>query len=264
MIRFGRIVSFFLTLFLVVAPVKAKALQQGGSATVIKVVDGDTVILGSRIEGSSRLRLVGIQAPKLPLGRKDFKKWPFADEAKSVLEKMILGKRVTLKFGGRQLDRHGRLLAHLYTEDGDWVQGALLAAGMARVYSFSDNRALIPDMLTLERQARKNRYGIWADPFYAVRAVNRVDYLSGTFQLVEGVVYDAQTVRGKTYLNFTADWRSDFTISIDKRAAKIFAAAGVFPLAMKGRMVRVRGWLKKRNGPMIEASHPEQIEIVDQ
>jgi len=28
--------------------------------------------------------------------------------------------------------------------------------------------------------------------------------------------------------------------------------------------VRVRGWLKPRNGPMIEASHPEQIELLEE
>jgi len=264
MIRLGRSASFFLAFFLVGASAQALPLRQGGSATVTGVVDGDTVILGSRIEGSNRVRLVGIQAPKLPLGRKNHKKWPLADESRAALEKMVLGKRVTLQFGGRHMDRYGRLLAHLYTDTGEWVQGTLLAAGMARVYSFPDNRALIADMLALERQARGRRQGLWADPFYAVRAVDKVASLIGTFQLIEGTVYDAQTVRGKTYLNFTADWRSDFTISIGKKGRKSFAAAGLDPLTLKGRTVRVRGWLRKYNGPLIEVSHPEQIEIIDQ
>ncbi len=258
MIRIG----VFLAFWLVGAAALAQPLQPGGSATVIGVIDGDTVVLDAEIDGSNRVRLVGIQAPKLPLGRKNFDKWPLADDSKAALEKLILGRRVSLKFGGRRMDRHGRLLAHLYGADGGWVQGALLAAGMARVYSFADNRALIADMLALERQARQARRGVWAERFYAVRVADKVDRLIGTFQLVEGVVYDAQAVRGKTYLNFTADWRNDFTVSIDKRALKSFTALGIDPLTLKGRRLRVRGWIKKRNGPLIEASHPEQIEII--
>ena len=264
MTRIASTAILFLILFFAAGSAFAQPLQPGGSARVSHVVDGDTVILDRPIEGSKQVRLVGIQAPKLPLGRKNFKVWPLADEAKTALEKLILGKHVTVQFGTTHMDRHGRLLAHLYTKEGDWVQGALLRAGMARVYGFPDNRALLGDMLVLEGKARQVRRGIWDNGFYAVRSFDKVERLIGTFQLVEGVVVDAQTVRNMTYLNFTTDWRTDFTASIDKRALKSFKASGLDPLTLKGRTVRVRGWIKKRNGPMIDLSHPEQIEIVDQ
>jgi hypothetical protein len=32
---------------------------------------------------------------------------------------------------------------------------------------------------------------------------------------------------------------------------------------MKGRRFRVRGWLEFFNGPMIEISHPGQVEVVE-
>lgn len=32
----------------------------------------------------------------------------------------------------------------------------------------------------------------------------------------------------------------------------------------KGHILRVRGWLKSFNGPMIEATHPEQIEVLEE
>ena len=67
------------------------------------------------------------------------------------------------------MDRHGRLLAHLYTEDGIWIQGALLNQGMARVYSFPDNRALISEMLAQEKIARAAEKGIWQVSFYRIR-----------------------------------------------------------------------------------------------
>ena len=49
-----------------------EALTLGGPATVVAVVDGDTVVL----DDGRQVRLVGIQAPKLPLGRRNFRKWP--------------------------------------------------------------------------------------------------------------------------------------------------------------------------------------------
>jgi hypothetical protein len=48
-----------------------------------------------------------------------------------------------------------------------------------------------------------------------------------------------------------------------KRNERIFAAAGREPKKLEGRRIRVRGWIEERGGPWIEASRPEQIEIVE-
>lgn len=236
------------------------ALAPGGSAEVIAVIDGDTLVL----DDGREVRLVGLQAPKLPLGRPGFAAWPRAAEAKAALAGLTLGRRVRLAYGGRRGDRYGRVLAQLFdAETGAWVQGALLAAGMARVYSFADNRALVAEMLALERAARAAGRGIWGDPFYAPRSAAAAGAHLGGFELVEGRVLEAAAVRGTVYLNFGADWRSDFTVAIRPAALETFAAAGVDPLAYAGRLIRVRGWLKSYNGPMIEATHPEQIEVLE-
>lgn len=234
-------------------------LEPGERARVIEVVDGDTVLL----DDGWQVRLVGIQAPKLPLGRKNFKKWPLADESKSVLEALVLDRKVALAYGGQRVDRHGRRLAHLFLDDETWIQKELLSAGMARVYSFPDNRAVVAEMLAAEGSARSKSTGIWGNDWYAVRAPDALARDIGGFQLVEGRVVDVADVRGTVYLNFGADWRNDFTIKVGKRPRKVFEAAGFDLLALKGRTVRVRGWLDEYNGPMIEATHPEQIEILD-
>ncbi len=234
-------------------------LAVGERATVVDIVDGDTV----RLDDGWQVRLVGVQAPKQPLGRKNFKKWPLADEAKSVLEALLLNREVVLAYGGQRVDRHGRRLAHLFLADGTWIQGELLLAGMARVYSFPDNRAVVAEMLAAEGSARRARAGIWGDQWYAVRAADGLARDIGSFQLVEGRVVDAADVRGTVYLNFGADWRSDFTVKVAKRSRKSFDAAGVGLQALEGRIVRVRGWLDEYNGPMIVATHPEQIEVLD-
>jgi len=224
----------------------------------VSVVDGDTLVLETGVE----VRLVGIQAPKLPLGRRGFAPWPLAPEAKAALERLAAGRRLGLWYGGRKSDRHGRLLAHLTTPDGTWVQGALLEAGMARVYSFPDNRARVAEMLALERKARAARRGIWGHRYYRILAPEALRRHIGTFQIVEGTVLAVAEVRGRAYLNFGRNWRTDFTVAIPPRRLKQLWRGAAVRQLYQGRRIRVRGWLKSFNGPMIEATHPEQIELL--
>ena len=259
---------------LLAAVLAAQAAQAGpriaGSHQVVEVVDGDTVVLAD----GSQVRLVGIQAPKLPLGRRNFKKWPLADEARAKLADWVAGRPVTLVYGGRERDRHGRRLAHLFLAAprdlgapdaaAGWIQGRLLVQGFARVYSFPDNRFWIADMLALERRARGARAGIWAYRFYRIRAPESLGSALGSFQLVEGRVLKVATVRGRTYLNYGDDWRLDFTVSFNRRAARLFERLGIDYRRFEGRSVRVRGWVSKRNGPAITLTHPEQIEMLEE
>jgi len=237
-----------------------EALAPGGEAVVAEIVDGDTVVLSD----GRQVRLVGIQAPKLPLGRPDFAPWPLADRAKAALADIALGRTVGLGFGGRRMDRHGRWLAHLFAPGGLWVQGELLTQGLARVYSFADNRALAAEMLALEGAARDAGRGIWADPFYRVRVPEEADAETDSFQLVEGRIVSAAVVRGRGYLNFGPDWRNDFTLAIDPQSRRLFEAEGRAVESYEGLRVRARGWLKSFNGPMIEITHPEQIEVLSE
>jgi hypothetical protein len=197
------------------------------------------------------------------LGRERFREWPLAKEAKTTLEALVLGRTVELGFGGARMDRHRRHLAHLTRDDGVWIQGAMLEAGMARVYSFADNRARVADMLARERTARETRRGIWSNTYYAIRAPETAAKYVNSFELVEGTVLDVAVVSGRAYLNFGENWRTDFTVTIPAKALRQFTLEGLRADGYKGRHIRVRGWLQSRDGPMIEATHPDQIEVLD-
>ena len=238
----------------------ACALTRDTTAKATEIVDGDTLF----VDNGTQIRLVGIQAPKLPLGRKSFKSWPLAEDAKNELAELSKGRMLTLSYGGARRDRYGRALAHLHDETGVWIQGELLRRGLARVYSFRDNRNCIGEMLALEREARQARRGIWRLGYYAIRSLDEASRHVGSFQLVEGRVREVATVKKRTYLNFGENWRTDFTISISPRDRRQFLKAGIDPASFRGRRIRVRGWLKSYNGPMIEVTHPEQIETLDE
>lgn len=255
--------AFFLLLVLssasahAFATLPSQASSASETATVTEVTDGDTLTLSSK----TVVRLVGIQAPKLPLDRPGFKEWPLARESREALEALSLNRKLTLHPAARPTDRWGRTLAHLTRDDGLWVQGEMLRLGWARVYTFPDNRELAREMLALERDARAGRRGIWGHPYYAIVTPERAGKVINTFQIVEGTVMDAADVKGRVYLNFGPDWKTDFTIVVPPRVRKTLARQGMDPADFKGRTVRVRGWLKEYNGPVIEMTHPEQLEL---
>jgi DNA/RNA endonuclease YhcR with UshA esterase domain len=85
----------------------------------------------------------------------------------------------------------------------------------------------------------------------------------GRFTIVEGRVVSVRDSGGTIYVNFGRRWSEDFTVTIAKRNARTFTAAGLEPKTLEGRRVRIRGWIEQRGGPWIEATRPEQIELVE-
>ncbi|MEC7592503.1 MAG: thermonuclease family protein [Pseudomonadota bacterium] len=239
-------------------PLPAADLRAGERARVAAVVDGDTVVLTT----GRQVRLVGLQAPKLPLGRVGFTAWPLAEEAWAALNDMLAGRQIALYYGGRRRDRYRRYLAHVVRDDGLWVQGALLRLGLARVYSFADNQTAVADMLVEERAARRAGRGIWALPFYRIRTPGELTGDIDSFQVVEGRVVAVAAVGRSVYLNFGLDWRTDFTAVVAAKKAPAFAAAGIELARLAGRAVRLRVWIRRRNGPARTLTHPAQIELL--
>ena len=240
-----------------------ETLVAGPRGRVVSVTDGDTVVL----DNDMAVRLIGIQAPKLPLGRQGYPTWPLAEEAKQALEDIALGQNVVLRYGTQRMDRHGRQLAHMFVgEDEVWAQRAMLEQGLARVYSFYDNRLCLDELLKSEGQARADRVGIWDGvEFYAIRRADRPAALLGrvdSYEIVEGRIMSAARVRNRVYLNFGSNWREDFTVIIERNGLGIFEREGIDPLQLEDALVRVRGWVENRDGPRIEVTHPEQIELL--
>ena len=245
---------------------KAAELEAGETGNVRSVLDGDTLYL----ENGLKVRLSAMQAPKLPLGRKGYKAWPLGEEAKAALIGLTQNREVQLWYGGERRDRYDRALAQVFTvkPDGErdlWIQEEMVRLGMARVYTWRDTHQDADVLYSAEREARAANRGIWGDDYYAIRRPdpNRLAQDVDSFQLVEGIITSAANVRGLTYLNFGADYKTDFTIAIAKRDRKRFEKAGIDPLSLEGARVRVRGWIELANGPMIWLDHPERLEVLD-
>lgn len=263
-------VLWVLASLIVAAPASADSGAVSPAATpadsldvrVAAIVDGDTLAIEPALGGFDRLRLAGIRAIKPPLDRPPGRPWPLAEQAHDALAALAGGASLRLSPCPQDVDRYGRLIAHAHLGDGRWLQGELLAAGLARVATTPECRDRAAEMLAIEAEARAARRGLWGSPVYAVRTPMEVRDQIGAFAVVEGSVLKVGRVKDRVYLNFGADWRDDFTVTVDTTNLPLFEAAGLDPLALAGRRIRVRGWVERYNGPAIEATHAEQIEVL--
>lgn len=229
--------------------------------TILRPSNADEVILDIPIDGTNIVRLAGIDHPEPSDAARSASQ---RNEAEAALSQLVEGRAACLTLADGRQDRYGRLLAQVHRDDGLWIQGELLRLGLARVHVTADTRALASDMLEIEDKARRARRGLWSNPRLRVRSVGETGRDLGSFQLVEGQVLDAERRGDRWYLNFGDDWRSDFTVTIPASVLPDFAAAKLDLYSLKGRVIRIRGWIEELNGPMIEALIPEQIEVLDQ
>ena len=218
-----------------------------GTATVASVRDGRTLLLTDGRE----LRLAAIEAD---------------DASRAALNALAAGRTLQLEKLGPEQDRYGRVVAIAYTDDArESLQQVMLAQGQARVSGRVGNRPCAELLLKAEHTARATVRGIWADPNFAPlpsHDVARITAVRGRVALVEGKVLSVRESGATIYVNFGRRWAQDFAVTILKRHRRDFAAAGIEPKELEGRRIRVRGWVEQRRGPMMEASVPEQIEVI--
>lgn len=241
------------------------ALEGGEDRTVARVIDGETLVL----DGGSEVRLIGALAPRsFDAAAGESGDWAPADRARDGLERIVAGRNVRIAFAGRRTDRYGRLLAHVFAgADGAhvWVQGEMLKQGLARAYALEGSTQCLAELVAHEALAREKAVGLWGEAAYAVRGADGIAgllRLAGTFQIVEGRVHGVSEVRGTVYINFGEDFRQDFTVMIRQQARRGMPEAGLVPQELAGRRIRVRGWIERRGGPMIEVSHASAIEVL--
>ncbi|CAG37376.1 related to nuclease [Desulfotalea psychrophila LSv54] len=142
-----RIVSYlFLYLFFLPSSLLAS------SGTVLKIIDGDSLIVrdssGARIE----MRLYGIDSPEW--NQKD------AFLAKKYLSQSILRKRVS--YTVYDYDRYGRAVV-LVKRNGRIINEVLVQKGYSWFYPRYCRKKICASWKKLEKEARRKRWGLWKE-----------------------------------------------------------------------------------------------------
>lgn len=199
-----------------------------------------------------------------------------AAASKAFLLNAAVGRAITfqplLGDGAAPLeDRWGRIPADVALAadgggdgDGAWLQGRMLAEGLARVDACPRGDGdRLARLRAAEASARAARRGVWALAAYWPRSP-RTQLKTGIFVTVEGAPVAAGGGRRQRYLNFGADWREDFTLAAPGPVLSDLDAAGLGFDGLVGRNLRMRGWLTYWNGPLIRIACPQQIEVLSE
>jgi micrococcal nuclease len=231
------------------------------SAEVEAVIDGDTL----ELTVGAVLRLSGIDVPKRDLAPGNEALARLAEAATTALKALVGAGPIILRQDVGKRDRYGRRLAQVFNGDGVWFQESLVGAGLARVHGDGRNRMGLETLLRVEAQARAAQRGIWRHPLFAVRAADdpKLGRLAGSFQIIEGRVASAAIVKGTGFINFGADRHTDLTLVLEKPALDLGGPAMMDLAWLTSKPIRCRGWLDLYDGPRIDISHPEQIEVLE-
>lgn len=147
----------------------APTIPAGDDAVVTRVTDGDTIV----VNGSTRVRLIGVDTPEVAIFGRDPQ--CFGPEASGWTKDALQpGTRVRLEYDLNRTDRYGRTLAYVYRiADGLNVQVALLQQGLAAAYPFDDTPRYHAWFADEARRAKASGVGGWS------RCTNRDGPLAG-------------------------------------------------------------------------------------
>jgi micrococcal nuclease len=126
------------------------------TATVTRVVDGDTIDISPSVAGRSRVRLIGMDTPEVHFGTQ-----PYGPEASDFAKQGLEGEEVGLELDVQKVDPYGRLLSYVYLPDGQMFNETLLEEGYAQVATFPPNVKYVERFLEAQREAREANRGLW-------------------------------------------------------------------------------------------------------
>ncbi len=133
----------------------ATVSAQRRSATVTKVVDGDTI----KIDTGETVRYIGMDAPETADPKKP--KQCFGLEASLKNSELVLGKTVSLERDVSKTDRYGRLLAYVWIGE-SMVNELLVRDGYAIAKAYPPDIRHQSDLQNAELFARSEKKGLWS------------------------------------------------------------------------------------------------------
>jgi micrococcal nuclease len=133
------------------------------SATVVRVVDGDTLLARLSGQPTVRVRVIGVDTPETvkpgtPVAC-------FGAVASDYAKHLLTGLTVRAAYEpGGQTDRYGRDLWDVWLPDGRLLAGLLVADGLGRAYPYEPQVRFAGPLASLQAEARAAGRGLWGSP----------------------------------------------------------------------------------------------------
>ena len=260
--------SFVLPIWLITAQCYSQDLSIPAvcSAKMAEVVqissidgDGDLRLVDGRV-----LRLAGID-------------WPAADQAdqraalRQGLAHLVAAGDVMAETSGPP-DRWGRLAAQVFVRQPqadvpDWVQGAVLGAGLVAAWPESAAVSCWPAALSAEAAGRESRAGIWAT--YGATGGRsallrpRGDSPMSRRVVFESVVSSVRPGRRVTFVNFSGPREGAPSLMLSVRQVRELLQAGRDPATFMGKRLRIRAEMDNSARPRLSIVGPQAIDVLE-
>jgi len=157
---------------LAVFAIFATSTYAADMATVIKVIDGDTIKIMYQQEKQS-VRLIGIDTPESRANKKANKDamrsgqdvaaiTTMGKQATAYAKNMVKpGDTISIEFDVQKRDKYGRLLGYVYLSDGRMLNEEIIRGGYASAMTIPPNIKYQARFLNAYRNARENKRGLW-------------------------------------------------------------------------------------------------------
>lgn len=140
--------------------------ELSGPYEVVRVVDGDTIIVG--IDGEdTRVRLIGIDTPESVADESVKENTEEGKEASEYTTNLLEGNTVYLEYDQEFLDEYGRTLCYVYLHDkSTMVNEILLKNGYARTMTIEPNTKYKERLAAAELFAKETKAGFWGTGYF--------------------------------------------------------------------------------------------------
>ena len=137
------------------------AVPEGGvgqPATVVRVIDGDTLVV--EYDGADhRVRLLNVDTPETVQPGQPVE--CLGPEAAAFLRtRLPVGAPVVLRFDEERLDRYDRELAGVFDADDVLVNAEIASAGFGVAVLYEPNRRFYDDVRSAQREATRRQVGL--------------------------------------------------------------------------------------------------------
>lgn len=134
------------------------------SASVVRVVDGDTFLARVGNGPDLRVRVIGIDTPETVKPNTAVR--CYGPQA-SAFTKHLLPAGTVVRAAhesGGDLDRYGRQLWDVWLPDGRFLESVLAASGAARAYPYPPQTEHAPLIAEMAARAQQSKRGLWGPP----------------------------------------------------------------------------------------------------
>ena len=145
---------------LVAGSVAVGAAANEDSGTVVRVIDGDTLVVSIN-NGDHTIRLLNVDTPETKDPNQPVE--CLGPQASKYLEEALpKGTKVRLEFDVERHDKYGRTLAGVFSPDGSLVNAEIARKGLGIPVQFGENRKFLPPVQAAYEEARTAESGLFS------------------------------------------------------------------------------------------------------